>query len=314
MEQKYEIIGFVGRARSGKSTLAKALHETEGFTIMSFATPLKKLCCKLMGGIPLTKLNEMKNNGDGIELFVEDTFVRTISAETGLPEDSIWQILKYDECYVIYSVRELLQVVGTDIIRTLYPTWHVDKTMEAIKELPEGSKVTIDDVRFPNEKEAIEFMGGKVIFVMNPRELKSVTHHPSEEMLMWYNFAQSHIIINYSNIHQFCADFLDMYEKKFVDIPRYMEEYQHYRNHIGYKTDNLWGLYHYDKEIFEKIIQVVRQGEISHVWEYPTIYIGFREYEDNVCDDLNACAVFDGLVHKYRITNPFIIENLKLYL
>lgn len=311
MEQKYEIIGLAGRARSGKSTLAKALNETEGFIIMSFATPLKKLCCKLMDGIPLVKLNELKNNGDEIELVVDDTFVGTISSETNLPEECIWQILKDNGCHAIYGVRELLQVVGTDIIRKLYADWHVDKTMEAIEELPEGSKVVIDDVRFPNEKETIELRGGEVIFVLNPRELKTVSHHPSEELLMWYNFAQSHIIINYSNIHQFCADFLSMYKRGFTGIPRYMEEYQRYRNHIGYTTDNLWGLYHYDKEMFEKIVEAVRQGELERAWEYPTIYIGFRGFKD--CDDLKACANFDGLTNEYYVTNPFIIENLKLY-
>ena len=57
--------------------------------------------------------------------------------------------------------------------------WHINKIKEMINP---DKKYVIEDVRFPNEKEMIEELGGENWFVVRP-QLSNISHHISEESL-----------------------------------------------------------------------------------------------------------------------------------
>jgi hypothetical protein len=57
----------------------------------------------------------------------------------------------------------------------------------AMSQIPDGSKVVIADIRFPNEAEAIKKLGGKVFRLERPG-VKAANDHISEHALNDYSF------------------------------------------------------------------------------------------------------------------------------
>lgn len=189
-----KIIAFAGRKRSGKTTFAGVVKSYyPDAKIYSFAGALKGLCASILD-ISLFRLNDLKNNNGEIYVDIaKDTNIQDIIAnETGTYSYDIKQIVS--EMKPVTTVRELLQVVGTNIIRQLCPDWHVRKLEDRLKaEKPELA--VIDDVRFPNEKEALEYMGARLFFVCRPDDF-NVSNHPSETSLTWHDFTTDDIIVN----------------------------------------------------------------------------------------------------------------------
>ena len=180
------ILGFCGRMRSGKTELAKACVE-KGFTKLYFALPLKQLCADILD-VSIDELNRLKGDNTDISLQLNDDICKILSEETDIPLDVV-----KETCLgkTISTVREMLQFVGTDLIRKYNKDWHVNKIREMIN--PNNNYV-IDDVRFPNEKKLIEELGGDCWFVIRPT-LDNVSNHESETSLS-FNDCWNRIIIN----------------------------------------------------------------------------------------------------------------------
>ena len=175
----HNIIGFGGRLASGKSELA-SICEQYGYTKLYFALPLKQLCADLLD-VSIDELNRLKRNNQPIDITVNDDWVDIIHTETNIPYEVINSIINGK---VIHTVRELLQAVGTDVIRQFNPNWHVERIREMIKP---NNKYVIDDVRFPNEKNMIEEMNGVCWYVIRPI-INNVSNHISETALDWRQF------------------------------------------------------------------------------------------------------------------------------
>jgi hypothetical protein len=180
------IIGFAGRMRSGKTELAKVCEEL-GYRKLYFALPLKQLCADLLD-ISVEGLNEAKNNNTDISLFLGDDICTILSEETEIPLEDV-----RNTCYgkTIVNVREMLQFIGTDLIRRYNTDWHVNRVRQMIEE---GYDYVIDDVRFPNEKKMIEDLGGYCWFVTRTT-LDNVSNHESETSITWHN-CWNKLIIN----------------------------------------------------------------------------------------------------------------------
>ena len=180
------IIGFCGRLKSGKTELAKICVE-KGFTKLYFALPLKQLCADILD-VSIDELNRLKGDNTDISLQLNDDICKILSEETGIPLDVV-----KETCLgkTISTVREMLQFIGTDLIRQYNKDWHVNRIREMIN--PDINYV-IDDVRFPNEKKLIEELGGDCWFVIRPT-LDNVSNHESETSLS-FNDCWNRIIIN----------------------------------------------------------------------------------------------------------------------
>lgn len=192
MSKYSRIIAFAGRKRSGKSMLARGMKEySSKVVIVTIADNLKFLCCKLLNRT-YDELNQMKDDGSTFEEKVDEYWIRTINKETGIDKDII---VKEIGEMVFTNVRDVLQIIGTDLIRKYVPEWHIDKTINRIKSYGDDKIIVVDDVRFPNEKRKIEGLGGDVFFVIRPN-CWDVSNHMSETALSYEDFAPNCVIIN----------------------------------------------------------------------------------------------------------------------
>lgn len=201
-----QIIGIAGRLHSGKTSLADICVK-HGYQKLYFALPLKKICAKFLK-TDINGLNKLKNNYQKIDLIFDDSAVDFFSKETDIPKETVSLVLKGKK---IENVRDLLQYIGTDLIRGYNMNWHINKIKELIEP---NKKYVFDDLRFPNEKQLIDDLGGDNWFIVRP-EINDVSHHTSEESLFWEDFGDK-IIINNKSIEYLemeWENFLENYDK-----------------------------------------------------------------------------------------------------
>jgi len=161
------IIGLAGRAGSGKSTCAEFL-ESQGFKKDAYANKMKQ-AVSVMFGIPMDILLGDINVKSCLEPFWGTTY------------------------------RQILQKFGTEACRKTFGPDVWEKALWRNYDYPNhrpSQGLVIEDVRFPNEAEAILFRGGRVIEIVRPeaealakkhrrggRWLWSRPEHPSERPL-----------------------------------------------------------------------------------------------------------------------------------
>lgn len=144
------LIGITGRKGSGKDTAAAILTEKFGFRRLSFADPLRVVLKTLFN---LTD-EEMSN-----------------------------RVLKeqYLDRYPYESPREILQKVGTECMRSVYP----DVWIEAFRRESTEGDIVCADVRFMNEALHIRSRGGVIIKIDADERLgPSNDGHSSETELL----------------------------------------------------------------------------------------------------------------------------------
>ena len=185
-----KIISFSGRCRSGKSELAK-ICERYGYQKLYFALPLKQLCASLID-VSIEELNRLKNDNVEISLQLGNDICTILSEETEIPLEEVKKV-----CYgkTMHTVREMLQFIGTDLIRKYNTDWHVNRIRQMINK---DMNYVIDDVRFPNEKALIEELGGDCWFITRTT-LDNISNHESETSITW-NDCWNKIIINDSTL------------------------------------------------------------------------------------------------------------------
>lgn len=134
------LIGLTGTAGCGKSTAGHFLRFRRGYTEAAFSWLLKDLIGKCLFDFSDDQLygpSHMRNAGDPRYTRPDGTML---------------------------TPREVLQVMGTDAARKLWPTIWVDACMRTVDNaLAGGNTVVITDMRFDNEAEAVIARGGIVI-------------------------------------------------------------------------------------------------------------------------------------------------------
>lgn len=314
MIKKNRIIAFAGRKRSGKSMLAKGMREySSNIVIVTIADNLKFLCCKLLNRT-YDELNQMKDDGTIFEAKVDDYWVSTIKRELNISDDIIRKEIGE---HIFTNVREVLQIIGTDLIRKYSPDWHIDKTIERINSYGDDKIIVVDDVRFPNEKRKIEEIGGDVFFVMRPN-CWDVSNHPSETALKYTDFNDNRIIINEYSKEQMITYFNALY---------FADEYINENEYPILLSANPWYSEHVmDITTNDFAFRLNRQNIIKKVIEQNKGRALFREkgiitFKSDDADSLNLFRriimndIHEGDVCKsYSVYNPLTNEILKSYL
>ena len=185
-----KIIALGGRARSGKTELAR-ICEKYGYEKLYFALPLKQLCADILD-ISIEELNKIKNNHIKIEITINEDICKILSQETNIPLETTMTLCKGK---YLHTVRDMLQFIGTDYIRNCNENWHVDRIKQLIDE---NKNYVFDDVRFQNEKQMIEELGGDVWFITRTT-LDNISNHESETSISWKQ-CWNRIIINNSTL------------------------------------------------------------------------------------------------------------------
>lgn len=306
---KRKLIGFAVRKRSGKTCLCKMLQQEENAVIITIANYLKYLCCELMN-MSYKELIEKKDNGYAFDIVPDERWFKIIDNKTKIGVENIRKELQNVH---ITTIRQLLQVIGTDVIRKYNENWHVQKMIEEIESYPEDKLIVVDDVRFPNEREAILNRSGDVFFIVRPNVL-DVSNHSSETALKWQNFDKRHIILN-DNIteEKFKIDFLIHYRNNFDFF--LMKSIFLYENENYLKCSDFGTNYNSDKELIDDILRQNRDKKLFNEYgiiRYKTCSRHLsKEYVEKVDDTIKY---IEDRCNEFITCNPLIVENLKIYL
>ena len=289
------IIGICGRKESGKSVIGSVCKEY-GYEVIRFAEPLKLLISNLIK-VDRKDLDALKTV-ESEYVFSDDDF-EFISNETGIPIHFVSSILKGN---TYHTVRDLLQVIGTDLIRKYNVNWHVDKTREYV-ESNKNTNFLIDDVRFPNEVDMIRELGGTCWFIIRPK-LNNISNHISETALKWQDF--DNLIVNDKDEETLRQNWELFMSKGYENSLN--ERYQTLDNIIGNKDlqTEMWINEEYEKAL-------------------ATLFISKYEfsYRPRFLYEFDGKMIIDAEGHlkyvKYgentveTIENPFEIEDLKKF-
>ena len=103
------------------------------------------------------------------------------------------------------TAREFLQYFGTDVCRSMYEDVWVDRCIKDI-EYEQPLLAIVDDCRFPNEADAIQKAGGKVIKLT--RSIYEDKHSSETALDDWDNFDA---VIDSENleIHEMCQSLIE---------------------------------------------------------------------------------------------------------
>ena len=170
------LIGIIGAAGAGKSTVAKHLVTMHGFAETSFAAPLKRLCADQFGW-NYTRLNDLDYK-EQVDPFIGKTR------------------------------RSVLQHIGTEGFRAVDPNHWVKQASKDIRDIqriesaepgePLFDGVAVADVRFENEADAIRAGSGFIVLVersdvrltvrqrLARRFKRGFGIHPSETLYLTY--------------------------------------------------------------------------------------------------------------------------------
>lgn len=182
-----QIISFSGRKHSGKTMLCE-ISKAYGYETMYFADALKNLICEMMN-IERVTLEMTKDTQQQIDLSSQIT---VLADRLELDKLTTTEFSRLESPF--NSIREIMQYIGTDLIRKYCPNWHISQLEKRIKN-HNGDKICVGDCRFKNEKEFIEQLGGETWIIIRPNYLDDISNHSSEIDLQW-NMFDERVIIN----------------------------------------------------------------------------------------------------------------------
>ncbi len=164
------ILGIVGAASSGKSTVAARLVKTYSYAEYSFAKPLKDLCAEQFSWD---------------RALLDDATPEGVAYKEG-PTD-LW--LPVDNGYAAESGtrREVLQYLGADVFRAMDRDHWVRRARVQLVGMPARPGIVMPDVRFENEIALIRELGGSILrTVRQGGETTAASSHVSETELAAY--------------------------------------------------------------------------------------------------------------------------------
>lgn len=186
------VIGFTGYAQSGKDTAASFLVE-KGFRRLAFADILRTSLYALNPIVDMDHDHVWTAGGELAATFDTTVRVRDIVDSIG-----------WDRAKTEYpEIRQLLQRLGTEVGRDLYgENFWVERVT---RQIHNGDKVVITDVRFENEEVAVHNLGGKVFRISRPSAKPANTH--ASELTVDRLFVDG-VIPNTGNLEQFRSEVL----------------------------------------------------------------------------------------------------------
>jgi hypothetical protein len=178
-----KILGLCGKKGVGKDTAAEILLD-KGWARISFADPLKELCAAVFDIKPAKFFHpEFKDLVFEEPIILgrdhADNFIAALDrplyghAQSHLIYDAF-------EGKEINTARELLQFIGTDVVRNcVSTTYWVDLAEKRLQRwVNDGVSVVFTDVRMPNERDLVKDYGGVVARIT--RDVDNADNHASE--------------------------------------------------------------------------------------------------------------------------------------
>lgn len=172
------IIGLVGLKQCGKSTAFRFIKELapEGVAVheVKFAGLLKEACAKA-AKLDIDYFEDVTLKEAELKLPIKfDTEARnTILRIFGLEPTEDRILMSF------HTPRKMLQIVGTEVLRTIDPNIHVRKTLET---MPKEGIIVVTDLRFINEFNSLADEDGfHPYYIENHKvESRATSNHASE--------------------------------------------------------------------------------------------------------------------------------------
>lgn len=203
------LIGMVGHIGSGKDAAALfMLDQDRRFARFAFADNLK-IFCSLASGIPLASFNDRYLKESILPVYITLDKIRDAFSvvfhkghSTLTPEAIYDEFLNHSEVKVNISPRNLIRLIGTDVMRALHETVWIDFLANKPFQI-------VTDVRFQNEYDAVINNGGSIIRVV--RENANRVEHESDSHIDKFR----HDIVIYNDgtlvdLKSKCADALKL--------------------------------------------------------------------------------------------------------
>lgn len=150
------IIGIGGEKKHGKDTVADYLKEKYGYKKMAFADKLKTICSTAFN-VPLEDCydEDKKEVGYIIPITLHSTtaLLESILIEYPIHHKDMLSIMqKLGKKNMFSSIRDMLQFVGTDILRDMVdPDYHYNSVANVFRDQSIECGV-VSDCRFSNER------------------------------------------------------------------------------------------------------------------------------------------------------------------
>lgn len=152
------IIGFGFKAGVGKDTAGNYIRDTYGWGKASFASNLKN-CCKEVFGLSEIQVEDQVSKEAPFSspvLYSEPAHSKIVEwMSVSLKDIEVFNF-KFDSSIfdkVLYTPRDIMQFVGTEVMRSYNPMYHAITCFNSMSGGFEG--YSICDVRFPNEALAV---------------------------------------------------------------------------------------------------------------------------------------------------------------
>lgn len=175
------LVGITGYAQHGKSTVAKYLAHEYGFELFAFADPLRQF------------------------LLAQNPWIVDVAHPlfnfTAIRLKDLVDAVGWDEAKKIPEVRRLMQATGTEAGRQIIgdSVW-IDLTIGKASGARNGA---IQDVRFPNESDAVHAAGGVRWRIERPNFDNGVDkNHPSEAFIA--SLPVDIVLINDGTVKDLC--------------------------------------------------------------------------------------------------------------
>ncbi|MGF7228645.1 MAG: hypothetical protein ACQR33_01540 [Candidatus Saccharibacteria bacterium] len=169
------IVGFAGRAETGKSTAAEMLRSVSGSQSsqhLEFSEPILTIANDWMARLTAkTSYNEALAELQHVALETTDTFKTLISARYNTPLLSRYldQSSDISRCITPETKsqhRQLLEWLGKGVVDHVSPTYWSDVVIQRVDALlPDTDLVTIGGIRSGYDAQAVRQAGGKIIQV-----------------------------------------------------------------------------------------------------------------------------------------------------
>ena len=167
------------------------IKETTGIGLYSFASTLKEMCINVLGISREDCYGTDQQKGHKTHLLWENmpgvVHWKTNKGQTPTGMKDGKKVDFHKKEFVFHepgfmTVREVLQYVGTELFRQMYPNVWINALMQQVKQEKHNIRLAIiTDCRFPNEVECIQQHGGKVVGLSRMANMYTV--HKSEKAL-----------------------------------------------------------------------------------------------------------------------------------
>lgn len=211
------IIGLIGVKGSGKTTAAEhIMSRLPRIRHVSFAGKLKIVCARLTEQpyeyFEKQELKELEHKPKQLTHFDIIKALELFGVEN-FGSMFVNQFIGREYT----SNRQLMQILGTDILRAIDDNIHITSTLNTNRDL------LISDVRFSNEAKAIDEAGGYLIYIQNEYAESKVSadSHESEKQVMEKTRHAAHFVVN--NDGKSLEDFQNAIDEILFDINYYTE-------------------------------------------------------------------------------------------